>query len=130
MTDLTIDQEAQLYLELTAEALTGVHDGECLYCYVARMLAEHGCDTSLRWVRRYRDQRVPRATALEGRMESMGGFCDCEIFLNGMALARSLCRYDEQTDEWVGPQERPRCRGVRRGSAKSCGVWERQRRQW
>jgi hypothetical protein len=49
MADLTIDQEAQLFLETTARELTGVRDGECLYCYVARMLNEHGCDCTLRW---------------------------------------------------------------------------------
>jgi hypothetical protein len=127
MTDLTIDEEAQLFLELTAQELTGVREDECLYCYVARMLDEHGCDCTLRWASHYRDQRAPRATALEQRLGSMGGFCDCEIFLNAMTMAESLCTYDEETHERVTPRE-PSCRGVRRGSTKSCGVWERRRR--
>jgi hypothetical protein len=128
MTDLTIDQEAQLFLEATAQALTGVRDGECLYCYVARMLDDYGCDCTLRWAGHYRDLRAPRATALEQRLGSMGGYCDCEIFLNGMCLAQSLTRYDPETREPVEPDVLPACRGVRGGSTRSCGVWERQRR--
>jgi len=43
---------------------------ECLHCYVYRML-EFGC-TGLRWAKRYRDLRAPRATALDRRLTS---FC-------------------------------------------------------
>ncbi|MDX6357453.1 MAG: hypothetical protein QOH37_507 [Nocardioidaceae bacterium] len=46
---------------------------ECLYCYVARMLDEHGRDCTLRWAGHYRDLRAPRATTLERRLGSMGG---------------------------------------------------------
>jgi hypothetical protein len=81
-----IDEQAELILAETARRLLPVRDGECLFCYVARMLDEHGCDSTLRFARHYRDQRVPRATAVERRMGSMGGFCDCEILLNGMML--------------------------------------------
>ena len=92
MTDMTIDEEAEQFLTLTAEQLTGVREQECLFCYVARMLGEHGCDTTLRFARSYRDQRAPRATAIERRMGQLGGFCDCEIFLNGMTLGALSAR--------------------------------------
>ena len=127
MTDKTIEEEAESYLADVARRITGAREDECLFCYVARMLEEHGCGTSLRFVRSYRDQRAPRATAVERRMGEMGGFCDCEIFLNGMTMARSLLTYDEEAEEWLQPEERPGCRGVRLGSTKSCGVWERRR---
>lgn len=52
MTDRTIDEEAELILTTTADELTGVRGDECLYCYVARMLDEHGCDNTLCAVRR------------------------------------------------------------------------------
>jgi hypothetical protein len=128
MTDMTIDEEAQLYLEITAERLTRVRDGECLFCYVARMLEEHGCDTSLRFTRVYRERRAPRATSLELRLRAMGGFCDCEIFINGMSVARSEESDPEGSEEWLLPAARAACRGVRRGSTQSCGLWERRRR--
>jgi len=67
-------------LRIVSTALTKPGPGECLLCYVYRML-ELGC-TGLRWARYYRDQRAPRATALEERLGSKGGFCDCEIFFN------------------------------------------------
>jgi hypothetical protein len=128
MTDLTIDQEAEAYVASVADSVIGVRDAECLFCYVARMLGQHGCDTSLRFARHYRDQRAPRATAVERRMGDMGGYCDCEIFLNGMTMARSVMTYDDEAEEWSRPAQVPACRGVRRGSTKSCGNWERRRR--
>lgn len=124
MTDMSIDEEAARLVSATAEQLTGVRDGECLYCYVARMLDEHGCDTTLRFARRYRDQRAPAATGLEDMLGDMGGFCDCEIFLNGMTLAGSSDPGDDETEETLLPKELPECRGVERGSIMSCGVWE------
>ena len=42
-----------------------------------------GCDTMLRWARRWRHLVRPRAAGLERRLEARGGFCDCEIFGNG-----------------------------------------------
>jgi len=37
-----------------------------------------------------RDVTAPRATALEQRLGDLGGFCDCEIFLNGDTPAAEL----------------------------------------
>ena len=127
MEQRTIDQEAEAVLRLVAAGLTLPHDGECLLCFVARMLDEFGCDTTLRFATRYRDSRAPRATALESRLGRMGGFCDCEIFLNGMMLADRLLKYDE-TGEAHAPSSPPTCRHVRAGSTQGCTNWVRQRR--
>ncbi|HEY3530687.1 MAG TPA: DUF2695 domain-containing protein [Nocardioides sp.] len=72
MTDTTIDEDAELLLAAMVVRLTGVRGRECLFCDVARMVDEHGCDTTLRFVRNYRDQRAPKPTALERRMGAMG----------------------------------------------------------
>lgn len=127
MTDLRIDEEAQGWVERLADDLTHPADGECLCCYVARMLREFGCADTLRFAQHYRDVCAPRAVALERRLGDMGGYCDCEIFLNGMELAEQLCRYDEHDDR-AWPAELPDCQGARRGSTKSCGNWVRQSR--
>jgi len=127
MNELTIDQEAEELLRRRATELTEPADDECLLCFVVRMLDEFGCDTTLRFATRYRDLRAPRATALEARLGRMGGFCDCEIFLNGMILADRFLEYDE-TGERMAPQQLPACGGVRRGSTKGCANWVRQRR--
>ena len=76
---LVTDTEREL--RILSTALTEPHERECLLCYVHRML-EYGC-TGLRWAVRYRDLRAPRATAMERRLGEKGGYCDCEIFLNG-----------------------------------------------
>ena len=52
-----------------------------------RML-DSGCDGSLRWALRWRDVRAPRLRGLVGGLQARGGFCDCEIFLNGWEPAR------------------------------------------
>lgn len=100
--------------------LTDPHEGECLFCYVYRML-EFGClPDRLTWARRWRDLRAPQATALERRLEARGGFCDCEIFMNGWRPRDLLV--DEHGD-LVYPEVMPACPGVRRGSAQPCPLW-------
>jgi hypothetical protein len=127
MDNTTIDQQAEALLRDASRELTEPHEGECLLCFVSRMIDDFGCDTTLRWAARFRDLRAPRATALAQRLGDVGGFCDCEIFLNGYRVAAHLCELDEWGD-LVGPGERPSCAGARRGSTKPCGAWERRRR--
>jgi hypothetical protein len=80
-------------------------------CYVERMLAAFGCDCTLRWARRWRDLRLPRATGPERRLLARGGFCDCEVFLNGWGLRAHLLVPDAD-GEPAWPAERPPCAGV------------------
>ena len=127
---LVADTENQL--RVLSTALTDPRERECLLCYVHRML-DYGC-TGLRWATRYRDLRAPRATALERRLGDRGGFCDCEIFLNGYEPTRDLWTPDREVDEdghtyyveadW--PEQLPACRGVRAGSTQSCTIWVKQ----
>ena len=110
---------------------------ECLLCYVRRMLDAFGCNATLRWARRWRDMRAPRATALEGRLARGGGFCDCEIFLNGWILAGRVSE-DEPEHLEDGHAEfglaatagEPPCVGVRRGSSQPCELWVRRPQPW
>ncbi len=128
MNEMTVVEQLESELRVLAEAATLPRGSECLACYVARMLDEFGCDTTLRWSQRFRDTRSPTATGLERRLGSMGGFCDCEIFLNGLRLARPLLVRDVHTDELEAPEELPGCAGVRRTSTRWCTNWERRRR--
>jgi uncharacterized protein DUF2695 len=128
MDELTIDKQAEELVRGVAAALTAPgDDGECLLCFVARMLDDFGCDTTLRFAKHYRDLRAPRATAMEARLGRMGGFCDCEIFLNGMTLAEHHLERDE-SGEAIAPARLPVCVGVRRASTKGCANWVRQGR--
>ena len=95
------------------------HAQECVLCFIARMLQTHGCDTTLRWARRWRDVRLPRATGLERRFESRGGFCDCEVVMNGWTL--QACADDEESTF-------PPCLGVSARSSQPCDHWEPLRR--
>ncbi|MGY1600959.1 DUF2695 domain-containing protein [Geodermatophilus sp. SYSU D00815] len=94
--------------------------GECVLCFVDRMLTAFGRDRTLRWAVRRRDSRAPRATGLEGRLRARGGCCDCEVFANGWDLARELRTTDEDgRPGW--PAVRPPCVGAR--GAQPCDNW-------
>lgn len=126
--DFVADLEQEL--RGLAEQLVEPHPSECLLCFMARVVDEFGCDNTLRWATRYRDLRAPRAVALEKRLGQVGGFCDCEVFMNGYQLRGAHLVYDAETDEHIPPAELPPCRGVRRGSTQGCELWERLRRGW
>jgi len=111
--ETAIDIQAESFVRELAAAIIAPRGGECLACYLDRVLRDAPCDGSLRLARTYRDALAPRAVALEGRLESGGGFCDCEVLMNV---------YWSKTDE-VRP-----CRGARRGSTKPCDLWLRRRR--
>lgn len=111
-------------LRLLSEAMTEPLPGECLVCYVLRML-DFGCKGH-RWLERYRDLRAPRATALERRMHRLGGFCDCEILMNVFQLNPWLFEFDRHGDPIL--ESMPCCPGVRGGSTQPCGMWVGRRR--
>ena len=129
MAENTIVEQLEAELRLMADAATLPRGAECLACYIARMLDDFGCDNTLRWARRFRDVRSPTATGLERRLGTMGGFCDCEIFLNCLEMARHVLVRDVHTDELEAPAQLPTCAGVRRTSTRWCVNWERQPRR-
>lgn len=119
--------DAQQHLAALASAMTAPRPRECLLCYVNRMVDGFGCDTTLRWARRWRALCAPRATGLERRLEARGGFCDCEIFLNGWDLRADLQERDDDGGlTW--PSERPRCAGAPARSTQPCANWVPYRR--
>jgi hypothetical protein len=125
----------QLLREL-ADGLTQPHAGECLQCYVARMLEEFRCDCTLRFALNYRDRCAPRATGLADRLARAGGCCDCEIFLNGwVPHPRLWTPGSTEVDGGITfrsdpepPDHLPECTGVRTGSTQPCALWVRRGR--
>jgi hypothetical protein len=136
-----IVSEAETFLRSWAAEATMLKENECLCCYVARMLDEFPCDGTLRHAKHYRDQRAPRATALAERLGRVGGYCDCEIFLNGYQLPsadedgeadaeadwddNSVLYVDDVLNDEPAREEWPPCQGVRRGTVQPCGNWVR-----
>lgn len=128
MTSTPLD-EAEEYLRDLAASLTDPVEGECLQCYVFRMLA-FGC-TGSRWTRHYRDLRAPNATALLRRLRSKSAGCDCGIFWNAFDLRSEflVAPIEFAPDgtaltcdpEYSDPM--PACRRVRRGSTQPCALW-------
>lgn len=130
MSSETTDPVQMLERELAVRAfqLTTPRQMECVFCYVDRMLDDLGCDNTLRWAVHWRELRAPRATSLEKRLASRGGYCDCEIFLNGWTPSAHAVVYDAETEDWRWRDPRPSCFGVRRGSSQPCGLWMPLRR--
>ncbi len=100
-------------------ALTTPRPRECLVCYVLRML-EYGCHGQY-WLKRYRDLRAPRATALERRISRMGGYCDCEMLMNAFHPNPWGVRAGGDGD--LAFESMPGCLGVRGGSTRPCLLW-------
>ena len=73
-----------------SEALTEPRADECPLCYVERMLRAFGCDSTLRWTRRWRDLSRPRAVGLERRLDSAGVSCDCRVLDRPFAVVAAL----------------------------------------
>jgi hypothetical protein len=117
---MTASADAETFVRELADELTSVRPGECVFCYVVRMLDAFGCDNTLRWAARFRDLAAPRATALESRLWAMGGFCDCEIFLNGVTVERADGRRRHVDRNSRRP--RPRRPSARRGRAGPTGA--------
>jgi hypothetical protein len=101
---------------------------ECVLCYIARMVQNHGCDGTLRWARRWRDARLPLVTGLERRFEARGGYCDCEVVMNGWTLQEANDAPAEEDGAWP---PLPPCPGVSARSSQPCDLWEpRRRSRW
>ena len=116
-------EELEVELVALSEQLTTPNPGERVFCYVHRMLSSHGRDGALRWAARWRDLRAPRATALECNLGAHGGYCDCEIFMNGWTASPTITTWDFDADEEVWPNPMPMCRGASPRSAQPCSLW-------
>ena len=134
MSTPSIIVEAENYLRDLAVELTTPGRGECLCCYVLRMLDEFRCDGTHRHSLRYRDVVAPRATNLRGRLGRMGACCcDCEILANAYEPRADLLRSRQVDDEGeffedsYSADSLPPCEGVRRGTVQPCGIWVRNR---
>jgi hypothetical protein len=106
-----------------SELLTAPTKGECLFCFAYRMVTSHGCDNTLRWAKRWRGLRAPRATALERHLGACGGYCDCEIFMNGWTASPAITTTDPETEDEIWPDPMPGCRGVRPRATQPCLLW-------
>ncbi|HEX6235477.1 MAG TPA: DUF2695 domain-containing protein [Jiangellaceae bacterium] len=88
--DTTIADEAAAYLRSvtpnrarSTAASERPSPGECLRCYIQRLVTSHGCDTSLRFTRRWlSDSSFANPERLLRWFESSGGYCDCEVLMN------------------------------------------------
>ena len=88
--DTTLADEAAAYLRSVTPARSAAatdldvpEHGECLRCYVDRMVSSRGCDTSVRFTRRWLERSsYTNPERLLRWFESSGGYCDCEVLMN------------------------------------------------
>ena len=90
----TFDPEA--YVAELAQRWTGPHPGECLYCYLCRVLDEFGCQGSHEWTRRWCDAQPGSTGWVLGWVRRSGGCCcDCEVVVNVFDDGRRSKRHRE-----------------------------------
>jgi hypothetical protein len=130
MPEMTVADEAELYLEMMADPASEPGRYECLACFVSRRVEAVGCDRTPHWTRWFRDIKSPTATALEKRLFAMEVWCDCRLTgpRGPYRMNRQLLIRDLMTDELHPPDEMPDCAGVRRTSTQPCANWERRPR--
>jgi hypothetical protein len=126
MPEMSVADEAELYLKMVADPGSEPGLYECLACFVSRRVQAVGCDRTSLWTQWFRDIKSPTAVALEARLLRIGVYCDCELTTNGYRMDRQLLIRDLMTDELSEPDEMPDCAGVRRTSTKPCANWERR----
>jgi hypothetical protein len=128
VTDVTA-RDAETFTAQLADALLAVRSKECIACYVLRMLHQFGCDNTRRFALRWRDQRAPRATALERRLAQRGGCCcDCELLINVWETSEALDVWNAVLQQYEPPPRLPPCAGGRARSTEPCAHWQRRRR--
>ena len=110
-----------------SERLAAPQPAECLPCFTARMLEDVGCNGTLHWAEVWGARR-PAAGGLLRRLQSRGGYCDCEVLGNVWRQAEDPLAFDEPAGDPLGAAERPACGGVGARSAESCPVWVPVRR--
>ena len=91
--DAEVVDELERSLRALAEGLVACRPDECLYCYLLRMLEALGCDNTLRWAERWREQQAPSYPWLVRWLRSNGGFCDCEAIFNVFREGRRSQRH-------------------------------------
>lgn len=96
--------------------------GECLACFVRRMVERTGCTGTLVWAEHWKRRRSPGASALIGRLERQGGGCDCALVTVLWSPAAELWEWTDSRG-LSASTEVPSCEGVRPRSTRPCGLW-------
>lgn len=88
--------DAELAVRDLSDALTAVAAGECLSCYLLRMLDAFGCVGTHRFTERWRDAQARPMPWLLGWVRANGGVCcDCEVALNVFAAGARTRRHQQ-----------------------------------
>jgi len=83
--DTIVADEAAEYLRGIEAADQGPRRGECLRCYLDRMVIAHGCDDTTRFTRRWLTWAgMPDPKAVAEWLEAAGGYCDCEVIATAL----------------------------------------------
>jgi hypothetical protein len=91
--------------------------GECLPCFIGRMVGSQGCSGGLGWVVQFRMHRAKRASTLTRRLEAQGALCDCTLTEVVWRLSPGLWEWTPD-GRLVPPAEAPPCLGVRPNSTQ------------
>lgn len=107
-----------------AQAITAPRPGECLPCYLLRVVGD-GCrgHTATDYWRR---TNAPQAIRLRRMLADLGACCcECQVFAWVYDVRPVFADLFTEAAQ-RGDLEPPGCRGVRPGSVQPCFYWERK----
>jgi hypothetical protein len=70
-----------------------VRPGECLYCFLLRMLETHGCEHELRLTQQWIGAQQRSARWVIRWAETQGGGCDCEVLTHALRDDKKSARH-------------------------------------
>lgn len=112
---------------LTRERVGPAYDwepvqGECVACFVRRMVERCACTGTLIWAEHWKRVRSPSASAFIGRLERRGAVCDCALVSVLWTLSPEHWTFTT-SGELTAPDVAPACAGVRPRATGPCGLW-------
>lgn len=97
--------------------------GECLACFLRRMLSDLDCVGTFAWSEHYGASRALRSGVLVDRLRERGALCDCALIDLVWSLTPAARVTDPLSRQLVIPDPPPECAGVSPSSLLPCTLW-------
>lgn len=97
--------------------------GECLACFLHRMLSDLDCVGTFAWSEHYGASRAVGSEGLVDRLRERGALCDCALIDLVWSLTPAARVTDPLSRQLVIPDPPPECAGVSPSSLLPCTLW-------
>lgn len=105
--------------------------GECLACFLHRMLAGLPCVGTFAWTEHYRSSLARRAVSLVDRLRSRGAACDCSVvdvvWWPRTGSPGTLSGERDLVPPTLRPARQPPCGRQQTRPSQACSNWAERR---